>query len=222
MPSVGTKRGSDAWRQRVAEGTRRAIARRREAALIRPRDLDRLRSSGLVTEGLRPLLKIAEQEASELFAALGGVGRVSEQKRILIEDLCAVGVALRGTLAAYLRTSDSELASRIATLAGARRSSLAALGLERLEREVMDLQTYLCTKAAEAAQNTPERENGRESDASGSRRAENARHRAASEFTRRRSATFGGRNDAPGPTAARAAPRRRARTCRTAPRQTAG
>ena len=136
------RKGSPEWRERVSRGVKRGQHRRRERLRARPRDLDRLRSEGLVTESLRPLVAVAEEEAVEIFEALGGADRVTPQKRIIIEDLCAVGIALRGTLALFLQSNDPELASRIATLAGARRASLVALGLERLEKEI-DLKTYL-------------------------------------------------------------------------------
>ena len=140
--------GTPEWHRRVTEGTRRGKERRRERLCSRPRDLERLRRDGFVAESLRPIVEIAEEEAGEIMRALGGVDSVTAQKRILIEDLCAVGIALRGTLALYLQEPDPELGSRLSTMASTRRSSLALLGLERFEREI-DLSSYLAQKSAE-------------------------------------------------------------------------
>ena len=143
------KKTSPEWRERVSRGVKRGQQRRRERLRARPRDLDRLRSEGLVSPALRPIVSIAEVEAAEIFEGLGGTDRVTPQKRIIIEDLCGVGIALRATLALFLQSNDPELASRIATLAGARRASLVALGLERLEKEI-DLKTYLAQRSESA------------------------------------------------------------------------
>jgi hypothetical protein len=102
-----------------------------------------------VTEQLRPFLAEATAECADVLEALGGVDRVSPQQRILAEDLARLGVAIRGTLAAYLKSEDPDLASRLGTLTGARRASLVVLGLERLEHEVPSLEAYLRAKARE-------------------------------------------------------------------------
>lgn len=153
----GPKVGSLEWRRRVSEGTRRGQARVREFKRVKPRDLDRLRTEGEVSAPLRPLLAIAEDEARELFNQLGGPDNVSPAKRMLIEDTVAVGVALRGQVAIYLRTGDAEAASRVGTLASTRRSSLAAIGLEHAKQEI-DLGTYLAQR--ETPQDRPQRANG--------------------------------------------------------------
>lgn len=67
---------------------------------------------------------------------------------MLIEDAVALGIALRGQLAIYLRAQDGEVASRVGTLVGQRRQSLAALGLERVSKE-LDLTEYLESKATD-------------------------------------------------------------------------
>jgi hypothetical protein len=92
----GAVKGSPEWRARTGAGVRRANERRREAARVRPRDLQRLRRSGSVAPALRPLLDIAETEAVELMDSLGGPDRVTPQRRILVEDVTAVGMVLRG------------------------------------------------------------------------------------------------------------------------------
>ena len=47
---------------------------------------------------------------------------------------------------------DPELASRVASITGARRASLQALGLERASREIPDLRTYLEQREARASE----------------------------------------------------------------------
>jgi hypothetical protein len=130
----------------VREGTKKALATKRERALVRPRDLERLKRFGSVAPSLLPLLKIAEDEAVELAGALGGSANLTPQRHLLIEDCVAVGIALRTLLARFLQgDADADLASKIGTLAGQRRSSVVALGLDRHAREVR-LDDYLAGK----------------------------------------------------------------------------
>lgn len=140
--------GSPEWRRRVSEGTKRALALRRERKFLRPRDYDRYRREGLVVPQLAPLVEIAEQEAAEIITALGGPDDLTPQRRVIVEDLAAVGIALRAQLMLFLSGAEGEHASRIGTLASVRRASLTALGLERREREI-DLQAYLTQRTAE-------------------------------------------------------------------------
>jgi hypothetical protein len=135
----------------VSAGLRRYHERRRQLAEVKPRDLARLERTGVVARSLRPLIGIAAEEAEGLTIALGGPDRITPQQRILVEDLCAVGITLRACMALFLKEPDPDIASKIGTLAGARRSSLALLGLSRCENEVPDLSTYLREKALENA-----------------------------------------------------------------------
>jgi hypothetical protein len=154
MPPRGSKL-SDAARARIREGTKRGrrsqLARKRLVSMIAPRDLERLVASGTVTPALQPLIDIGATEAVELAEALGGPENLSAQQRLVIEDLASVGIVLRATLAAFLQTpgGDSDLASRVGTLAGQRRSSVALLGLERVARDVASLQDYAANRSAE-------------------------------------------------------------------------
>jgi hypothetical protein len=128
-------------RARISHGLKRYYERKRKLAIVTPRDL-RLERRGLVAASLRPALLAAEAECADVLGALGGADHVSPQRRVIVEDLARVGVALRGTLAAYLRTEDPELASKVGSLASVRRASLSALGLDRVTRE-LDLSEYL-------------------------------------------------------------------------------
>jgi hypothetical protein len=143
-------------RARISAGLSAYHARQRERALVRPRDLRRLVKTGTVSESLLPLLRIAEAEAVELSNALGEPGTISPQKRMLVEDVVSLGILFRALLAAFLQgTGSPEDASRVSGIAGQRRSSLLALGLERFERDVPDLRTYTAQRAADTAQAAP-------------------------------------------------------------------
>jgi len=135
-------------REKIRHGLHRYHLRKRQLAEVKPRDLARLERTGVVARALRPLIAIATEEAEGLTIALGGPDRVTPQQRILIEDLCATGIALRACTALFLKEPDPDIASKIGTLTGARRSSLALLGLERHELDVPSLSEYLQAKSA--------------------------------------------------------------------------
>jgi hypothetical protein len=90
-----------------------------------------------------------------MIEALGGDDRVSPQRRAIVEDAARVGVVLRCVLARFLQREepDLEAAGKIGTLASARRAALAAVGLERVAREVPDLANYLRQREAENSEN---------------------------------------------------------------------
>ena len=136
MPKKG-ERMSATERDKRAHGARRAWERKRQQAHLLPRDLQRLEREGVVAPQLAPIVAVAKAEGVEIAAALGGEeGDLTPQRRAMVEDLVACGIALRGTLQLYLQTHDSELASRIATLTNARKQVLQALGLERFAKQI--------------------------------------------------------------------------------------
>ncbi len=144
---MSIKQGRSAeTRRRISDGLLRFNERKRLAARIRPRDLSRLRDSGTVSESLRPILDLAENEMAEIIESLGGADAIPPTKRALIEDAVSVGVALRGELGRYLQSGDPDAASRVGTLPGARRQSLALIGLEPPKDEVPALDTYIRTR----------------------------------------------------------------------------
>jgi len=73
------------------------------------------------------------------------VETVSEQERALVEDFARVGVVLRAELSRYL-AGELDAGVRVGTLAGIRRSSLVALGLQRRAKEI-GLEDYIEAKA---------------------------------------------------------------------------
>jgi hypothetical protein len=98
---------------------------------------------------LKACAVLAQKEALGLVSALGGVDNISEQRLVLIQDVARLGLVLRAVMARFLQgDGDPELASRVASITSARRSSLVALGLERVAKE-LDLNTYQIQKAAE-------------------------------------------------------------------------
>jgi len=92
-----------------------------------------------------PIVAAAEDEVRAILSALGGAENVSEQERALVEDFARVGVVLRGELARYV-AGDSKAGQVVGTLAGIRRASLVALGLQRRAKE-LGLEDYIELKA---------------------------------------------------------------------------
>lgn len=136
------KRGTPEWRRNVARKRRERAERDRPDAHVRSVDLARWEREGVVAESLLPIVRVAQHEQAELLLALGsgqggdGADPVTPQRRALVEDFTACGIALRGVLQLFLQTHDAELGSRIATLASARRQLISLLGLERYAREL--------------------------------------------------------------------------------------
>jgi hypothetical protein len=139
-----TKQGSDEWKDRVSKSTAQTRKRQRETARINLPEVRRYRREGLISPSMLPLAKIAEDEVSAIFSALGGAECVSEQERALVEDFARVGVVLRAELSRYL-AGERAAGTRVGTLAGIRRASLVALGLGRRAKEI-GLEDYIEAK----------------------------------------------------------------------------
>ena len=122
---------------------------RRALWAVSPGELVALQKQGTVSESLKACAALAQEEALGLVNALGGVEHVSEQRMVLIQDTVRLGLVLRAVMVRFLQgDGDPELASKVGTLASARRASLQALGLERVAKEV-DLPAYLERRASE-------------------------------------------------------------------------
>ncbi len=107
----GAIKGSPECNRRISEGKRRADRRKAEAkerarvaALVYPRDLQHLRSTGAVSPALMPLFEVAEAENQELLDAIGG-DSASPQRRAILGDVVRVGMVLRAELARYLQAA---------------------------------------------------------------------------------------------------------------------
>jgi hypothetical protein len=132
-----------------SQSVRRWWEHRRALVAVSPGELVELQKRGTVSESLKHCAALAQEEALALTSALGGVDALSEQRLILIQDTARLGLVLRAVMARFLQgDGDPELASRVASITGARRASLQALGLERASREI-DLAEYLKRKDAE-------------------------------------------------------------------------
>jgi len=139
------------WRERVGKGLRRYHALRRELARVMPSDLARLRETGTLRPELLPLLGTAEVEAVELLDALGGPDRVSPQRRALIEDTARLGLVMRASLVRFMQSGDGDSGGRVNAAAAARRANLVALGLDRVMKDVPDLDAFLRERTASSA-----------------------------------------------------------------------
>jgi hypothetical protein len=141
----------------VSEGTRWALARRRQLALILPVDLQYLQSSGTVAEALRPFFDATQIEGARLTLAYEGEAgtpnhrALSAPRKALLEDYLRAGMVMMGELARYAQTQDPDAGSRAITAMGRRSAILEKLGLENVEHEVPDLAAYLRAKVAENA-----------------------------------------------------------------------
>ena len=126
----------DQHRERIGRGVRRAGERKRkrqELVLSAVEDLER----GIVRPELLPHHEAAEAEVLEIAEGLGlDDGQVTPMKAALLRRLARLTAVERGLYQLYLQTADSELASRLVTLAREARGILSALGLERYVREV--------------------------------------------------------------------------------------
>jgi hypothetical protein len=164
----GAPIGSPEWRRRVSQGTRWALARRRQLARLLPIDLQYLQRSGTVTKALRPFFDAVELEGAQLTLAYEGEAGTSSHRALsaprkaLLEDYLRAGLIMRGELARYTQTQDPDAGSRAITAMGRRSAILEKLGLENAEHEVPSLNDYLRQKTAE---NRAGRGNGGEDDA---------------------------------------------------------
>lgn len=151
----GAKVGSPEWRRRVSEGTRWALAKRRQLAQVSPLDLQHLESSGTVTEALRPFFEANRIEGARLVIAYEGPADspnhrpLSVPRKAMLDEYQRAGLIVMGELARYAQTQDTDAGSRAITAMGRRISILEKLGLENAEHEVPDLNTYLAQRAAE-------------------------------------------------------------------------
>ncbi len=130
-------------------------------AQVTPRDLRRLRYFGAISEAVKPFVSEMGRELGDLLADKGDGATAGE--RLVLEDVARLGLLLRATFAAYLKAPDVELAKTVSTLAGQRRASLAAVGLERRAREVTVAAVVAEIEAA--AQDAPSGANGAAPDA---------------------------------------------------------
>ena len=127
------------WEERRAAG----VKAREDRIRVRPRDLDRLKREGIISEGLKPLTELARQEQEEIVAQLGGPDEVTPARMRLIEDAMLLGVAFRAEFARFVKTGDPAALDRVSTLANTRRSNLLAVGLNAPPREAIDIQGYM-------------------------------------------------------------------------------
>ena len=148
-------RHSAAARERIVKGTRWGIEKRRRIARIAPGEIVELQRNGTLSASLKPYAAQAVEESLGFIQALGGEdGGVSEQRIALVQDVTRAGLLMRALMAQMLQQDgiDAEGVTRVTSLISARRQNLVALGLDRVERELPDLQTYI-TQCEDSAHN---------------------------------------------------------------------
>ena len=141
----GTLVGDKPSKARVRAG-HQTWERMKKDARVSLADVRRARRFGHVAESLKPLAVQAERELGELLADKGEA--VTAAERVVLEDVARLGLLLRAEFARYLKSGDQTSAARVTALAGQRRSSLAAVGLDRRSREIQ-LEDYIDAKASE-------------------------------------------------------------------------
>jgi hypothetical protein len=120
----------------MSRANRRNAARKKRRASELPNHLWNLSRGRGVHPDVAPIADAARDEYEEMLEALGGVEHVSPQRLAILEDLVGVGLVLRSELCRYAITRDTEIVPKITSCAHARRASFAALGLDRVAREV--------------------------------------------------------------------------------------
>jgi hypothetical protein len=139
-----------------SQSVKRYWEHRRALWRVSPGEFVELQKSGTISESLKRAAVLAQEEGLALISAMGGLENVSEQRLVLIQDTVRLGLVLRAVVARFLQgDGDAELATKVGTLASARRSSLQALGLNRVAKEI-DLTTYLREKASQSATESPQ------------------------------------------------------------------
>jgi hypothetical protein len=79
---------------------------------------------------------------------LGGEARLTAGQRVHLKRLYRATVALDAAFARVLRDGDAEAFDRVGSLLADERATLAALGLQRVAREVPSLGEYLATRSS--------------------------------------------------------------------------
>ena len=133
------EKGSDEQVDRQSKTVGNTLERKRAASRIALEDVRKFRRDGLVEPSLIPLTKMAEDEAREVIASLGGPDCISEAERLVVEDLARLGIILRAELGVFMGggSGAQEAAKQATSVAAARRTSLLALGLGRREQELL-------------------------------------------------------------------------------------
>ncbi len=85
--------------------------------------------------------------------AMGGEDLVSEPRMVLIHDLARAGLLLRAVMMRIAQSPDLDLdaVSKASNLINTRRSLLQVLGLDRVERDVPDLESYIADREDRAS-----------------------------------------------------------------------
>lgn len=109
--------------------------------------------SGVVSPDVRDAVTGAEIEAETVLAALGGIDNVSPQRMLLVRDLARAGVIARVVFGRLLREGvlENDAIGKITSIFRSRTSTMIALGLDRAQRDALDLKTYLASRAAAPA-----------------------------------------------------------------------
>ncbi len=132
-------------RAKMSRANRGVWLRRKAAARIAPWEVLELSRTGTLPADRRDYVADAVGEGLAIVADLGGAEQLSAQLLALVQDAQRAGLLLRVLCARVLQseTPDLEAVAKISTLITSRRETLKTLGLERRERDVPSLASYL-------------------------------------------------------------------------------
>jgi len=135
----------------VSRLDRGAVLRKRRAK-VSPNDLRQAKQRGTVSPEIKLVLRGIEDELADLVDALGGLERLSPQRKAILDDVARAGLVAAVAGLRYVQEPDDADAAKLLLQAGAGRlRGLRALGLDRAERDVPSLGEYLGSKAEEGS-----------------------------------------------------------------------
>jgi hypothetical protein len=102
---------------------------------------------GTVKDALVPILQARAAQVEDIAADMGGPSAVTAMQRALIDGWLKGAVAADVEFARLARGETDGTPERLATFLNTARSHLIALALERREKPVTDISTYLKAKA---------------------------------------------------------------------------
>ena len=139
-------------RAEISHGVRRYLKRKRdedERAKPLPHDVRAYEQFGLIRGDHRAIKALHDAEHLEIRDAVGEA-KLTPQRQALLRDHHRLGIVGSPVLGVYLRDPEqTDLASRLATIAGTRAKLLQLVGIERAQKDVPDLQTRRCERASE-------------------------------------------------------------------------
>ena len=129
------RRGSAAWRARVAEGTRRGQRPWRDGQRILPRHVRRLLARHQVHASLQGIVNDVLRDVGELVEELGGHDGLTARQRAHLRSLLIARVASEAYFASALRNGDLAGFTSAAPHLNGASAALQSLGAQRSDTD---------------------------------------------------------------------------------------